>query len=102
VDNRPKVNRRSITTLLQSGIGFGYHVIHKLRGRILSKKMDEDAMKKAARLSDITVYYGGMTGTGRRVDVVFESPSYQFKINIRDTQGGDGYPTRMMCDFKNK
>jgi hypothetical protein len=102
VDNRPKVNRRSITTLLQSGIGFGYHIIHKLRGRILSKKMDESAMKKAAQLSDITVYYGGMTGTGRRIDVVFESPSYEFKINIRDTQGGDGYPTRMMCDFKNK
>jgi len=102
VDRRPKVNRRSITTLLQSGIGFGYHVIHKLRGRIISKKMDESAMKKAAQLSDITVYYGGMTGTGRRIDVVFESPSYRFKINIRDTQGADGYPTRMMCDFTNK
>jgi hypothetical protein len=25
-----------------------------------------------------------------------------FKINIRDTQGTDGYPTRMMCDFKPK
>ena len=24
---------------------------------------------------------------------------YKFKLNIRDTQGKDGYPTRMMCDF---
>jgi hypothetical protein len=102
VDKRPKFDRRSINTLLQSGIGHGYHVIHKLRGRILSKKMDEAAMKQAAQLNDITVYYGGMTGTGRRVDVVFESPTYEFKINIRDTQGRDGYPTRMMCDFKYK
>jgi len=102
VDKRPKFDRRSINTLLQSGIGFGYHIIHKLRGRVLSKKMDEAAMKKAAQLSDIVVYYGGKGGRGRRVDVVFESPSYEFKINIRDTQGKDGYPTRMMCDFKYK
>ncbi len=27
------------------------------------------------------------------------SPNYKFKLNIRDTQGKDGYPTRMMCDF---
>ena len=102
IDKRPKFDRRSINNLLQSGIGHGYHVIHKLRGGVLSKKMDEAAMKKAAQLSDITVYYGGKGGTGRRIDVVFESPSYKFKINIRDTQGGDGYPTRMMCDFTNK
>ena len=25
-----------------------------------------------------------------------------FKLNLRDTQGGDGYPTRLMCDFKYK
>ena len=27
--------------LLESGIGHGYHVIHKMRGKVLSKKMDE-------------------------------------------------------------
>ena len=31
-----------------------------------------------------------------------KSPYYKFKLNIRDTQGKDGYPTRMMCDFKTK
>lgn len=102
IDRRPKVDKRSINTLLQSGIGHGYHVIHKLRGGILSKKMDQAAMQKAAQLSDIVVYYGGKGGSGRRIDVVFESPTYKFNINIRDTQGKDGYPTRMMCDFKNK
>lgn len=102
VDTKPNFDRRSINMLLQSGIGYGYHVIHKLRGKIISKKMDESAMKKAAALRDITVYYGGKGGKGRRVDVVFESPVYKFKINIRDTQGRDGYPTRMMCDFTHK
>jgi len=70
---------------------------------ILSKNMTQQAMKKAATIgSSITVYYGGKTGTGKRVDVEFESASYKFKINIRDTQGTDGYPTRMMCDFTHK
>lgn len=102
VDKRPNVDTRSINTLLQSGIGYGYHVIHKLRRGILSKKIDKNAMQTAAQLSDITVYYGGRGGSGRRIDVAFESPTYKFNINIRDKQGSGGYPSHIMCDFKNK
>ena len=91
-----------IQHLLQSGIGYGYHIIHKFPGRILSKKMDEAAMKTAARVGPVTIYYGGKGGTGKRIDMVMESSTYTFKLNIRDTQGGDGYPTRMMCDFSYK
>lgn len=103
VDRRAKYNKSAISDLLQSGIGYNYHVIHKMGKKILSKKMDEAAMKKAAAVTGgVTVYYGGKTGKGKRVDVEFESASYVFKINIRDTQGKDGFPTRMMCDFKSK
>lgn len=103
VDRGAKVNKKAITDLLMSGIGYNYHVIHKMGKKILSKKMDEVAMKKAAAIKGgVKVYYGGKTGKGKRVDVEFESASYVFKINIRDTQGKDGYPTRMMCDFKSK
>ena len=49
-----------------------------------------------------TIYYGGKTGTGKRIDIEMQSSKYKFKINIRDTQGTDGYPTRMMCDFTKK
>lgn len=87
---------------LSSGIGHGYHIIHKMSSKILSKKMDEAAMKKAATVSTATIYYGGKTGTGKRVDIEMESPTYKFKLNIRDTQGRDGYPTRLMCDFSYK
>jgi len=59
-------------------------------------------MKKAAKVGSMTVHYGGMGGKGKRVDMTMESPLYYFKLNIRDTQGNDGYPTRMMCDFKAK
>ena len=99
---RGKPNVAALKHLLHSGIGFGYHVIHKMRGKVLSKKMDEPAMKAAARIGAVKIFYGGKTGRGKRIDMEMESPYYVFKLNIRDTQGTDGYPTRMMCDFKTK
>jgi len=93
------VDATNLKKLLNSGIGYNYHIIHKLSGKILSKKMDKLAMNKASRVGNATVHYGGKTGKGKRIDITFQSPTYNFKINIRDTQGGDGYPTRMMCDF---
>ena len=97
VTTRP--NAAAMKELLESGIGFGYHVIHKMRGKVLSKKMDETAMRAAAKVGTCTVHYGGKTGKGKRIDMEMSSPYYKFKLNIRDTQGKDGYPTRMMCDF---
>lgn len=102
VDRNPKFNQAAMSTLLQSGIGFNYHIIHKLSGKILSKKMDNAAMVKAARVSSPVIYYGGKGGKGKRIDIEMSSPTYIFKLNLRDTQGKDGYPTRLMCDFKYK
>ena len=99
---RGKPNVAALKHLLHSGIGFGYHVIHKMRSKVLSKKMDETAMRAAAKVGTVRIFYGGKTGRGKRIDMEMESPYYIFKINIRDTQGTDGYPTRMMCDFKTK
>ena len=98
---RPK-NPKGLKNLLESGIGFGYHVVHKKGKNIFHKQMDESTMKKAATVSTITIHYGGKTGRGKRIDMEMESSLYKFKLNIRDTQGNDGYPTRMMCDFTDK
>jgi hypothetical protein len=89
----------SMKSLMETGIGQGYHIIHKVTGKIISKKMDKAALRKASQVSSCKVYYGGKGGKGKRIDMEMESPTYKFKINIRDTQGKDGYPTRMMCDF---
>lgn len=102
VDKNAKYDKSGLETLLQSGIGYGYHVIHKKGKKIDSYNMSETKMKSAARPGKVTIYYGGKTGKGKRVNVEFESSMYKFSINIRDTQGKDGYPTRMMCDFKSK
>lgn len=97
-----KTSKPDVQHLMETGIGHGYHIVHKLRGKILSKKMDEAALRRAARVSSAVIHYGGKTGTGKRIDIEMESATYKFKINIRDTQGKDGYPTRMMCDFSYK
>ena len=100
VDNRPRYDSRALQHLLMSGIGFNYHIIHKLTGRILSKEMSKAAMTKAARVGAPKIYYGGKGGKGKRIDIEMASPTYIFKLNLRDTQGKDGYPSRLMCDFK--
>jgi len=92
-------NPAAIKALLESGIGHGYHVIHKMKKNVHSKKMDISAMQAAAKVGTCIVHYGGKTGRGKRIDMELTSPYYRFKLNIRDTQGKDGYPTRMMCDF---
>lgn len=96
------LDRMGLQLLLESGVGYGYHVIHKMGSKIISKKMDKAAMQAACKPQSLTVYYGGMGGNGRRIDMVLETASYTMKLNIRDTQGLDGYPTRLMCDFKYK
>ena len=56
-------------------------------------------MLKAAKPLSCIVFYGGKTGTGKRVDIEVRTQKYLFKVNMRDTQGTDGYPTRIMGDF---
>ena len=89
--------------LLQTGIGHGYYVVHGYGATIDTYEIDESYMRSASTITGTpTIYYGGKTGTGKRIDIEMESTKYKFKINIRDTQGTDGYPTRMMCDFTKK
>lgn len=97
-----KPDRGALISLLASGIGYGYHIIHKKGKNILSKKMDRDTMKKAATVGPVKIYYGGKGGNGKRIDIEMESDYYIFKVNIRDSQGKSGYPNRIMCDFKDK
>jgi hypothetical protein len=91
--------KKNLKLLLESGIGHGYFVVHKLTKGIKTIEIDEAYMRSAATPTSCMVYYGGKTGTAKRIDMEIETGKYILKLNIRDTQGGDGYPTRMMCDF---
>lgn len=91
--------RTALQKLLESGIGHGYHVIHKLSSEIKSLKIDKPYMQKAATPTSCTVFYGGKGGSGKRVDIEITTKKYKLKLNLRDTQGAGGYPTRLMGDF---
>tara|TARA_Y100000361_G_scaffold142898_1_gene149382 strand:- start:54 stop:1148 length:1095 start_codon:yes stop_codon:yes gene_type:complete len=98
-----RYDKTNLKHLMESGVGYGYHIIHKFNnGSVLSKKMTKSAMQKAAKTGRMKLFYGGKTGTGKRINMECESSTYKFSLNIRDTQGKDGKPTRMMCDFKYK
>jgi len=94
-------DKLALEKLIESGIGYGYHVIHKFKnGKLISFKVDRNYMLKSSKPKSLTLYYGGKTGTGKRINMEIFTPTYKLTLNIRDTQGKDGYPTRMMCDFK--
>jgi hypothetical protein len=76
-------------------------MIHVKKSGAEFYKVDEDYTKTATDVSSPRVYYGGLEGNGKRVDIVIESPLYSFKINIRNKQGGI-YPSHIMCDYVKK
>jgi hypothetical protein len=95
-----KINKKYLETFLQSGIGYGFTVVHKLNAsQTIVFEIDQNYMKSAATPQSCTVYYGGKTCKVKRVDIEVKTSKYIFKLNMRDTQGTDGYPTRIMGDF---
>ena len=66
-------------------------------------EIDQNYMNKAARLigNSVEVNYGGASGTGKRIDMIFETQSYEFKFNIRNKSGGV-YPTHTNGDYTKK
>ena len=50
-----------------------------------------------------SIYYGGKTGTGQRIDMFVTTPTMELKFNIRDTSGkGEGYPDKFQAGYKFK
>jgi hypothetical protein len=94
--------KKELKNFLISGVGHGYTIVHKLGSKTEVYEIDKSYMDSAATPSSCNVYYGGKSGTGKRIDMEIETGHYILKLNIRDTQGGDGYPTRMMCDYSYK
>jgi len=43
----------------------------------------------------------GVDGKGKRIDIEFSNQYFDFKLNIRNKQGGI-YPSHMMLDYKTK
>jgi len=87
--------------LVKSGIGEGYYMVKAGGKSTQFEHIDSEYTNTASDVSAPIIYYGGLGGNGKRVDITFESPTYKFKINIRNKQGGL-YPTHIMCDYVKK
>lgn len=98
VDTTRKINRTSLENLIKSGIGYGFHMVHKKGGTIISKEIDKQYRDAASKVQTVTVFYGGKGGNGSRVDIEVRTPKYILKFNFRNKQGGK-YISHLMCDY---
>lgn len=94
--------KNKLKEFTESVIGYGYELIHEdNRGIIHWTTMDQKTLNRAADIQSIKVYYGGISGTGKRIDIIAETPMYTLKFNIRSKDGGL-LPTHLMCDYSEK
>ena len=93
-----KINRTALENLIKSGIGYGFHMVHKKGNTIISKEIDKAYRDAASKVQTVTVFYGGKGGTGSRVDIEVKTPKYILKFNFRNKQGGK-YISHLMCDY---
>lgn len=96
-------NKNAITKLLRQMMGYGYVMVHgKGANKVDIYEVDIQYLNKSSNLvGSITAYYGGTTGTGKKVIVDCSSSLYNFQFNFRN-KAGKLYPSHIMCDYKKK
>ena len=97
-----KYDVSKMSNLIKSGIGEGYYMVTAGNKGYGFYKIDSSYTDQASNItSGVNVYYGGIGGKGKRIDVTFESALYKFKLNIREKLGKLN-PTHLMCDYVKK
>jgi len=96
-----KYSISKMKNLIKSGIGEGYYMVKAGGKSSQFEYIDSGYTNTASDTSAPIVYYGGIGGSGKRVDITFESSTYKFKVTIRSKSGGL-YPTHIMCDYIKK
>jgi len=103
IDVTRKVNKSAIDKLLRQMMGYGYVMVHgKGANNVEIYDVDKEYFNRATTIGGkIIAYYGGTTGTGKKVIVNCESSLYKFSFNFRN-KGGNLFPSHIMCDYKKK
>lgn len=97
------MDKTKLKKFLQTCIGSNYWMVHGMEGgKIWFWNMSSAKNPQYATVSgDVEIQYGGSSGTGKRIDIVFGNQYFDFKVNIRNKQGGL-FPSHIMCDYKSK
>ena len=97
VDVTSKIDRQKLTNFIMSGIGYGYHLVHKKGNEIHHFEMTKEKLKKASTPQKVMVRYP--LGIAKRIDVYIMTPVFELKINMRSSSGGI-YPSHIFADYK--
>ena len=93
------IDKSILTDFIKSGMGYGYHMVHKQSQYTHSYEMTQLKLNKAAIPTSCKVKYPG--GNAKRIDITVETDSYILLFNIRSKTGAT-YPTHIMCDYQFK
>ena len=100
---KAKLDKQKLKKFLQTCIGSNYWMVHGMEGgKVYFWEMSGSKNPQYATITgDVEIQYGGKQGNGKRIDIVFSNRYFDFKVNIRNKQGGI-YPSHIMCDYKSK
>ena len=96
-----KVNKFMLKKFVRTAIGANYWMVHGMPGnQVYFWKMSSDKNPEMATINGkIELLYGGSNGMGKRIDMTFKNRFFEYKLNIRNKQGGL-YPSHLMMDYK--
>lgn len=103
VDNTDIMKKnKDFKKFIDSVIGYGYVMVHKIGKGIhyVNLTSIEDRDKLISNLKNSTIYYGGKTGKGKRVDIEMEFDNITIKFNFRPKFAGKIYPSYLQADYK--
>ena len=105
VDVSADVDKGLLHSLLKSAIGANYWMVHgKGGGKADCWWVGAEENRKYANISasKFILHYGGITnGLAKRIDMKFSNNYFDFKLNIRNKQGGIA-PTHFLLDYTSK
>lgn len=94
-----EIDKTKLKKFLMSGIGYGYHLVHKIGKIVYHQPMTRRELESYATPLSCEVRYP--IGSAKRVDIFVETPMFKLKLNIRNKQGGT-YPSHIMSDYEAK
>ena len=100
-----------LKALIKGSLGYGYHYVHKDKGKIFHMKMTEKFLDSSCipSKSSITIQYGGTgrSGDAKRINIVMTTPTLNLLFSIRNTSGKSTaddpnatYPTHLQAGYR--
>lgn len=101
VDVTKQINNNILMEFIKSVVGYGYILVHKIGKitHIYDLQTEQDLNKFVGNnINYVKIYYGGPSGTAKKVDVEVDLKNVTITFNFRNKQGGL-YPSQLMADY---